>query len=62
MNLCNLIIIILSIIICHGEQQYFIKEPEDITAIAGQKVNWCLISFYFFTTQFAGSFALQSRV
>lgn len=38
MNLCNLIIIILSIIICHGEQQYFIKEPEDITAIAGQKI------------------------
>jgi hypothetical protein len=23
---------------CHGEQQYFIKEPEDITVIAGQKV------------------------
>lgn len=38
MNLSNLIIILLSISICQGEQQYFIKEPEDITAISGEKV------------------------
>eukprot|EP00092_Neocalanus_flemingeri_P012317 GFUD01013277.1.p1 GENE.GFUD01013277.1~~GFUD01013277.1.p1 ORF type:complete len:334 (+),score=72.65 GFUD01013277.1:208-1209(+) len=38
MNLSNLVIIIFSISVCRGEDQYFIKEPEDVTAIAGQKV------------------------
>jgi len=38
MNLLKLSIILLNIYLCDGEQQHFIQEPEDITAIAGQKV------------------------
>jgi len=38
MNLLKLSFIFLNIIVCEGEQQRFIREPTDITAIAGQKV------------------------